>query len=123
MILVDTSVWIGHFKKTDQGLVDLLNQDRVVIHPFIIGEIACGVLNPRDEILYYLQQLPLVTEIDLEEFLFFTQQHHLFKRSVGFVDIHLLAACFLNSIELWSKDKKLQKVAISLNCGYLPPTG
>lgn len=118
MILVDTSVWINHFKKTDQHLVKLLHQDEVVIHPFIIGEIACGNLDPREEILYYLKQLPEVLEVDLDEFLFFTEKHQLFKRSVGFVDIHLLSACYLNSIELWSKDKRLAKIAQDLNCGY-----
>ena len=91
MVLVDTSVWIRHFREGCKGLSDLLNEADVACHPFIVGELACGYLKNRKEILSLLQALPMLSSIDSEEYFNFIDAHHLFGKGLGFVDINRTA--------------------------------
>lgn len=114
MILVDSSVWIDHFRRSDPRLVALLEAELVAIHPFIIGEIACGNLRNRIEILKLLQELPSLPKAEDEEVLFLIDQHHIHGRELGYIDVHLLAACLLHSFPLWTHDKRLHTQAKKL---------
>jgi len=111
VILVDTSVWIDHFRKPSSRLAELLNDEIVLVHPLVIGEIACGNLKNRAEIIALLQALPQASKVDDEEILFFIERHNLNGRGVGFIDVHLLASCLLDQSFLWTVDKRLKAIA------------
>ncbi len=118
MVLVDTSVWVSHFRKTHDGLVELLNNGEVVCHPFIIGELACGNLKNRTSILALLEALPTVLVAEHEELLSFIEAKRVMGKGLGYVDVHLLAAALLTGVPLWTLDTKLSKVAEELDCKY-----
>jgi predicted nucleic acid-binding protein len=119
MILVDTSVWIEHLRRGDEALVALLNRAHVSTHPFVIGELACGNLRKRDEILRLLNGLPQAPIASQDEVLFFIDRNRLMGRGIGLIDAHLLAASALDDdLPLWTRDKRLQKVAVDLNLDY-----
>lgn len=111
MVLIDTSVWIAHFREGIPALEQLLNEGEVIIHPFIIGELACGNIKNRSEILSLLHSLPTLPVIELDEFLTFIELKELTGKGIGFVDIHLLASALLESDFLWTLDKNLKVVA------------
>lgn len=111
MILVDSSVWIDHFRKPNSRLANLLNNEDVLVHPLVIGEIACGNLKNRTEIIALLHALPQVHQADDEEILFFLEQHSLNGRGIGLIDVHLLASCLIDPCYLWTADKRLKAVA------------
>ena len=118
MILVDTSIWVDHLRKGNRHLEKLLLDAKVVCHSFVIGELACGNIKNRSEILILLQSLPTTPRIDLDEYLYFIDQNRLHGLGIGFVDIHLLASAKLADIPIWTADKKLDEAAISLNISY-----
>ena len=111
MVLVDTSVWIDHLRKSNRKLSSLLEIEEVRIHPFVLGELACGNLHNRKEIIALLHALPFVSKADDDELLFFIERHSLMGCGVGLVDIHLLASCHLDSCLLWTKDRRLKSIA------------
>lgn len=117
-VLVDTSVWVDHLRAGNAHLVLLLEQGRVLCHPFIVGELACGNLINRSEILGALQELPSAPTIELGEFLHFVDRNMLYGVGIGPVDIHLLAAALLSDAALWTIDKRLKKVAENLGTAY-----
>ena len=86
----------------------------VMCHPFIIGELACGNLTNRDEIIPLLQSLPMAPTIEFDEFLFFIDRNHVMGKGVGFVDVHLLASAQLTGVPLWTADKRLKSAAAQL---------
>ncbi len=86
----------------------------VMCHPFIIGELACGNLKNRNEIIPLLQSLPMASMIGFDEFLFFIERNHLMGKGVGFVDIHLLASAQLTGVPLWTADNRLKSAADQL---------
>ncbi len=108
MILVDTSVWIDHFRRTEARLAECLNRREVLSHPFVIGELALGNLRQRDVILDAMQDLPRADIATDEEVLRFIDQHKLSRRGIGYIDAHLLVSTRLmpNAV-LWTRDKKL----------------
>jgi len=115
MILVDTSVWIDHLRKGNKLLADLLENSEVCSHPFVIGELACGNLSNRGEILTLLGSLPQLTAATDKEVLFYIDQHRLMGRGIGYVDAHLLAASAIASpVKLWTLDKRLAAIAEAL---------
>ena len=118
MVLVDTSVWVSHFRETHNGLVELLNNGEAVCHPFIIGELACGNLKNRTSIITLLEALPTALVIEHEELLSFIEARKVMGKGLGYVDVHLLAAALLTGVPLWTLDKKLDKVAEGLQCKY-----
>jgi predicted nucleic acid-binding protein len=118
MVLIDSSVWIDHFRRTEVHLVDLLRENRVLVHPMIVGELACGSLRQRDEVLSLLQLLPLTESPSQDEVLHFIEKRRLFGQGVGWVDVNLLASCVLSGATLWTNDKSLRKIAQALNLNY-----
>jgi predicted nucleic acid-binding protein len=118
MVLVDTSVWVSHFRESDSGLVNLLNNMEVICHPFIVGELACGNLKNRMTVISLLEALPMAVLAEHEEVLAFIESHDLMGKGLGYVDIHLLASAVLTSVSLWTTDKKLEKAAEGLRCKY-----
>ena len=120
MVLVDTSVWVAHLRATDAGLVDLLTDGEVACHPFIVGELACGNLKNRTEILSLLEALPMVAAAEQEEVLAFIEAHSLMGKGRGYVDVHLLASVALSRLPIWTLDKKLEQVADMLGVSYRP---
>ncbi len=112
MILVDTSIWIDHLRASDKSLSNLLNTGRVLAHPFVVGELALGSLRQRDIILDALSDLPQAEMATDGEVLIFIDQHALSGLGIGYVDAHLLAAVRLTAgAVLWTRDKRLHKVA------------
>lgn len=116
MILVDTCVWIDHLRVGDVGLGDLLRRRRVLAHPFVIGELACGNMRNRGEILALLGCLPAAPQADQDEVLYLIERHRLMGRGLGYVDIHLLAsALLLPGTRLWTRDRRLGELAGELD--------
>ncbi|MBE0511112.1 MAG: type II toxin-antitoxin system VapC family toxin [Chromatiales bacterium] len=121
MILVDTSVWIDHLRLGDAGLIDLLNTNRVAMHPFVLGELACGNLQQRAEVMALLKNLPRATMAQDEEVLFHIESHNLMGRGMGYIEAHLLAAVALSGhMRLWTRDKRLQGLASELDIAHHP---
>jgi predicted nucleic acid-binding protein len=115
MVLVDTTVWVDHLRLGDATLVGLLNAGSVLVHPFIIGEIALGHLKPRDVVLRTLENLPKAVVASEPEVLAFIDAHKLFGLGIGYVDVHLLAATKLTAnATLWTRDKRLDAIASRL---------
>jgi predicted nucleic acid-binding protein len=114
MVLVDTSVWVAHLRQGTIGLDALLITGRVLCHPFIIGELACGNLQHRVEILSHLQALPQAIPASHVEVLQFIENYRLMSQGLGYVDVHLLASALLTRVPLWTLDKKLQEAAVHL---------
>jgi len=116
MILVDFSVWVDHFRSGDRELSDLLNAGQVLIHPFVIGELACGNLKDRTILLSLLHNLPCATIAKAPEALCFIERHQLYGVGIGFVDVYLLASTRLTAgALLWTRDKRLHQQAVRLN--------
>ncbi len=118
MILVDTSIWVFHLRQSSRQLEKLLMNAEVMCHPFIIGELACGNLKNRNEIISLLQSLPMAPTVEFDEFLFFIDRNHMMGKGVGFVDVHLLASAQLAGILLWTADKKLKSSADQLELTF-----
>ncbi len=118
MVLVDTSVWVNHLRNCDKHLKKLLLNGEVVCHAHVIGELACGNIKNRKEIISLLRSLPMASLIESEEFLYFIDQNQLNGKGIGFVDIHLLASARLSRIQLWTEDKRLMKAATELDLKY-----
>jgi predicted nucleic acid-binding protein len=116
VILVDTSVWIDHFRGDEPGLRVLLDGGRVLIHPFVIGELACGNLRNRSEIITLLRDLPVAPVAADETVWFYIDQHNLAGRGIGYIDAHLLVSVSLsNRARLWTREKRLRSVAGDLD--------
>ena len=115
MILVDTSVWIEHLRKGSERLKSLLYNEQVLCHPFVVGELACGTLQNRQEILSTLKALPEARVAEQEEVLRFLEARHLYGRGLGWVDAHLLASTLLTGCTLWTLDKPLRRAAAALH--------
>ena len=118
MVLVDTSVWIAHLRYGNVGLETLLNGSSVVCHPFVIGELACGNLTNRAEILTLLQALPMATQVEHKEVLRFVEDHRLMGKGLGYIDMQLLSSALLTNVPLWTEDKKLNASARALGVSY-----
>jgi predicted nucleic acid-binding protein len=113
-VLVDTSVWVDHFRKGEALLQDLLSSGQVATHPFIIGELACGHLSNRTEILKLLSELPLVAIASNEEVMHMIEKQKLAGKGLGWIDVHLLASSLLDHIPLWTRDRQLAAAARTL---------
>ena len=111
MILVDTSVWVDHLRNGLPLLANLLQEGEVLIHPWVIGEIACGNLRNRNQILDLLQGLPAAVVASDSEVLLLIERSNLMGRGIGYVDAHLLAAAKLSRCGLWTQDRRLAALA------------
>ncbi len=118
MVLVDTSVWVSHLRYGNVGLDTLLEDSRVACHPFVVGELACGSLRNRAEILTLLQALPMAASVEHNEAMRFIEDHGLMGKGLGYIDVHLLASALLSDALLWTEDKKLHAASRSLGIAY-----
>ena len=118
-MLVDTSVWIGHFKQRNAHLVALLENGMVVCHPYVVVEVACGTPPNRRAIITLLAELESVPVATPDEVLEMTERRNLYGRGCGFADMSLLAATLLSENALiWTLDKRLDAVASELKRAY-----
>jgi predicted nucleic acid-binding protein len=119
MVLVDTSVWVSHLREGDADLERLLSNGDVMCHPFIIGELACGNLKNRVEILSLLRFLPLAIQAEHEEVLQFVEDNNLMGKGLGYIDAHLSASAKLTGVPMWTYDKRLDDANRKLNISLL----
>lgn len=121
MILVDTSVWIDHFRTSNLMLTRVLEDGRVLSHPFVVGELALGNLRNRREVLEALTQMPRAVQARDTEVLGFIEAHSLHGLGVGYVDAHLLAAVRLTAgARLWTRDQRLLGLAEQFSVAFHP---
>ena len=119
MILVDTSVWVDHLRRVDAAMVRQLKAGNVCVHPFVIGEMACGRIPRRAETMSLLHELPGVSVASHIEALGFIERQALVGRGIGYVDVHLLASTMMTSgAMLWTRDRRLGAVASELGLGH-----
>jgi predicted nucleic acid-binding protein len=113
MIVVDTSIWIDHFRNANSELVKLLTASaEIVCHPFIIGELALGSMNAQSAALVCLGQLPQLTIARHDEVMTAVQRHKLARTGIGYVDAQLVTAVLLTpGTKIWTKDRELHAVA------------
>jgi len=118
LILVDTSVWIDHLQTSIALLADALEAEDVLVHPFVIGELACGEMKERHKVLGLLTTLPSIVVATDEEVLLFIENHRLMGKGIGYVDAHLLASTALtDGAQLWTRDRRLGALAAQLQIG------
>lgn len=115
MILVDTSIWMDHLRSGVPQLTAALQNSEVFIHPWVVGELACGNLRDRRHVLQLLQGLPSACVATPAEVLMLIEQHQLMGRGIGFVDAQLLASARLSSCTLWTQDRRLAELAKALD--------
>lgn len=118
MILVDTSIWVDHLRKSNRELVYLLEQSQVLVHPWIIGELACGNLANRKDLLMLFRSMPVARAASDIEVFELIEARRLFGKGVGWVDMHILASAILEDIKLWTGDIKLRGLASSLGVAF-----
>ena len=117
-VLVDTSIWVNHFRASNPNLESLLDNTEVICHPLIIGELACGNLKNRKEILSLLSALPMAPEVDYDEALEFIELNSMMGKGIGFIDVMLLASSRLAELTIWTNDKRLKEAAQGLRISY-----
>lgn len=124
MILVDTSIWVDHLRVGQPVLARLLEQGRVLAHPWVTGEIALGSLSQRQQVLGLLGGLPQAEVASASEVATFIEHHRLYGIGIGYVDVQLLAATRLTAdARLWTKDTRLAAAAARLELVADPPGG
>jgi predicted nucleic acid-binding protein len=120
VILVDTSVWVDHLRRGNPQLVRLLQLNMVFLHPWVIGELACGNLKNRADLLDHLSNLIQVTQASDSEVRAFIDSNKLYGRGVGWTDLHLLASALLTHCPFWTLDRRLSAVASDLDIAFTP---
>ena len=120
MILVDTSMWIDHLRFGSERLKALLCDGEVLCHPFVVGELACGSIRNRDEILGLLAALPEAMVAEHYEVLHLIDSEKLHGRGLGWVDVHLLASAILSRASLWTRDKALVRASEEVGVKFSP---
>lgn len=112
-VLIDTSVWVDHFRRRNTVMVDLLERDEVLTHPLIVGEIACGTPPQRTHTLAALGRLRSVQQATADEATAFIERERLFGLGCGLIDLMLLASVMMSpGAVLWTKDKRLAMLAV-----------
>ena len=121
-MLVDTSVWIDHLRHGNDQLARRLEGGDVLTHPCVIGELACGRLARRGEILAMLRSLPVASCATDDELLDYIERHKLDGSGIGWIDAHLLAAASLSRAKMWTLDARLARVARKLGLAVTSPS-
>ena len=121
MILVDTSIWIAHFRIGGSKLGDLLSQTSVMVHPFVMGELACGNLKHRARILSDLEALPSAVSATHEEVLRLIEDRELWGLGIGWIDAHLIASALLSNCQFWTLDARLNRAAAAAGVKLFRP--
>ncbi len=120
MILVDTSVWIDHWRAADHRLSDLLFEEQVLSHHFVVGELACGKFTHRSEILTLMKNLVHAPVVAHNDVLTFVEAHALMGSGLGWIDVHLLASASRVGERLWTRDNRLARAARRLGVSFTP---
>ena len=111
-VLVDTSVWVDHFRQRNAPLVALLAQDVVLMHPLVLGELACGTPPSRAQTLADLQRLQATQQATVREVIVLVERERLFGLGCGLVDLSLLASALMTpGATLWTLDRRLAAMA------------
>jgi predicted nucleic acid-binding protein len=119
MVLVDTSVWVAHFRESNSELASLLNSGQVFCHPLIVGELACcGNLKQRSEILSLLRALPSVVVAEHNEVIDLIENQRLMGKGLGFIDMHLIASALMSRVNLWTLDRKMNQFTSLLGLAH-----
>jgi predicted nucleic acid-binding protein len=114
MILVDTSIWIDHGRRRHDLLAAWLTEGLVLGHPFVQGELACGQMPRRGEVLALFEQLPPATVVSHQEMLQFVDRQRLMGQGLGWIDLHLLASALVSHATLATRDVRLARAARTL---------
>lgn len=123
MILADTSVWIDHFRHSSAALRAVIENDALLCHPAIIGELALGSLRDRRDVLSFLNAQREVAVATHDEVMGLIEHHGLFSMGIGYTDAHLLASTLIDSrAELWTNDRRLQAAAQKADARVYRPT-
>jgi predicted nucleic acid-binding protein len=120
-VLVDTSVWVDHLRRGNALLADRLDGGTVWTHPFVIGELACGGLQRRREVLTLLAALPHAPALSHPEVLAFVETRQLMAQGLGWIDVHLLASAWLTRLPVWTLDRRLHLAARRLRLSFDGP--
>jgi len=120
MIVVDTSVWIDHLRRGRRDLASCLEKGAVACHPFVVGELNCGSLSNRDEIVAHLRTLTSAVVADQDEAMHLLDHERLHGQGLGWIDVHLLASARLSGYRLWTLDKALARAATRLDLHFEP---
>lgn len=121
MILVDTSIWIDHFRAPDPALLKLLKHRMIFTHPIVIGELLVGGLPDRRNALPWLWRMRSVQQASHDETILFIERHKLWGRGIGYGDIQLVASVLLTRAALlWTNDRKLDELAAEFGIAVSP---
>jgi predicted nucleic acid-binding protein len=118
VILVDTSVWVDHLCQGEPRLIQALESGQVLSSDWVVGEMACGNLRNRTEVLALLQALPKAVKASDGEVLALIERRRLMGRGIGWVDAHLVASALLSGAQFWTRDRRLQAVANDLALAF-----
>ncbi len=121
MTLVDTNVWIAHFQKANEELVELLNNWQVCIHPFVLGELSLGGIPNRTETLHLFRRLTVCKIATNAEVHHIIESHRLYGRGIGWVDANLLASTLISNCRLWTRDRSLDALAHDFDKSHTRP--
>ena len=119
MILVDSSVWIAYLRTDVDELAEALDADDVLLHPFVLGELACGNLQERTAIMAWLRRVPIAAVAEREAVLAFIHEHTLMGRGIGYVDMNLLVSAVEMGATLWTRDRRTGDAAGELNIRHI----
>jgi len=119
-MLVDTSVWIDHFRRSEPALVSALERGDVECHEYVLGELACGTLPRRDEVLALMATLPRLAPVAHSEAMALVADRRLWGRGLGWIDVGLLGAALVAGARLWTLDRRLNGVARDLGVAWKP---
>jgi predicted nucleic acid-binding protein len=118
MILVDTSVWANHLRATEPRLRALLENRLVVLHPFVLGELACGNLPKRAGTIAAFEKLPVAAIASEQEVRHLLDSRRLWGSGLGWIDLHLLASAVVGQLRLWTADRAMASAASSLGIAF-----
>lgn len=118
MILVDTSLWVEHLRRSHPALARALERGEVLTHPFVIGELACGNLKARTQILGLMELIPASTVAEHDEVLRLIESRELYGKGIGWIDAHLIASALLSDATLWTLDKRLKQIVIQIGLAH-----
>jgi hypothetical protein len=122
VILADTSVWIGHLRALNPQMENLLTRGKIVMHPFVVAEIALGSLKNRRQKLGAMDMLRKVKVAQMSEVRRMIEANGLYAKGIGLIDAHLIASCLLTpGTQLWTRDAALEKVATALGVAITMP--
>jgi predicted nucleic acid-binding protein len=119
MILVDSSVWIEHFRHGEPRLEALLAEEMVTLHPFVLGELVSGNLRDRQRTITCLRLLPEASLAPEQEVHHLLESRRLWSRGLGWIDLHLLASALLDRCQLWTHDQALGSAAALIQLRFI----